>query len=119
MTKTKIVYIEEKDDITGPGRIGRVTLSKTQKTLTYKGKHFQSLKGVGHKANYFDIEDGCPFWISGCRKDGNDALYPATIEIDEDVREEYWLEIRQSPQNIEDRTYWSPGKHSMGGRHTK
>ena len=112
MPKTQIMYIEEKHDITGPGR---VVLSKTGKTLTYKDRSFQSLKGYGWKANYFDIDAGYHYWISGCRKDGNDSLYPDTIEIDDDVREEYWREIRQAPERVKDRTYRSFGKHSMGG----
>ena len=118
MASTQIMYIEAKDGITGPGRVGRVGFSKTGKTLTYKDKQFQSLKG-GYKANYFDLESGDHYWISGCRKDGNDSLYPDTIDIDEDVREEYWREIRQMPERINDQTYRSFGKHSMGGRHTK
>src|SRR5687767_2676630 len=39
------------------------------------------------------------YWISGCKKDGSDALYSTLIEIDEDVREEYWAwgNIRSNP----------------------
>ncbi|MEO1204785.1 MAG: 1-deoxy-D-xylulose-5-phosphate synthase [Pseudomonadota bacterium] len=119
MATTQIMYIEQKDGITGPGRVGRIALSKTGKTLVYGDRKFQSLKGEGYKANYFDLESGDHFWISGCRKDGNDSLYPGTIDIDEDVREEYWRETRQLPERINDRTYRSFGKHSMGGRRTK
>ena len=119
MAKSEIMYIEEKDGITGSGRVGRVTFSKTGRTLTYQDRQFQSLSGSGSKANYFDLETGAYFWISGCRKDGNDSLFPATIDVDEDVREEYWREIRQKPDRIADKTYRSHGKHSMGGRHTK
>jgi len=49
------MYIESKAaGLVGPARIGRVTYSKTGKTLYHKGKAFQSLKGNGFKANYFD-----------------------------------------------------------------
>jgi hypothetical protein len=37
--------------ITGPARIGRVRFSQTGKSIYYKGKMFQSLKGRGFKAN--------------------------------------------------------------------
>jgi hypothetical protein len=95
-----IMYIEYKGDgLVGPARIGRVTYSKTGCTLYYKDKAFQSLKGSGFKANYFDVETNERYWISGPRKDGEDPLYPTNVptEIDEDVREEYWTLIREKP----------------------
>jgi hypothetical protein len=97
----RIMYIECKGDgLHGSARIGRVTFSRTGATLHYGGKSFQSLKGSGFKANYFDIETGEQYWISGPRKDGTDRLYKSDfpVEIDEDVREEYWTEIRNNPE---------------------
>jgi hypothetical protein len=92
------MYIELKEDgLNGPARIGRVTFSKSGKTIYYKSKKFQSLKG-GYKANYFDEDTGERYWISGCKKNGNDRLYSGIIEIDEDVVEEYWTNIRNNPQ---------------------
>ena len=96
------MYIERKaGELTGSARIGRVTFSKTGKTLYYGGREFQSLKGRGFKANYFEVESGEQYWISGCKKDGSDRLYGERlpVEIDEDVREEYWSKIRSLPQN--------------------
>ena len=96
--KTRIMYIEYKGDgIVGDARIGRVKFSKTGQTIYYAGKTFQSLNGRGFKANYYDVETDEEYWISGCKKDGTDALYPNKVEIDEDVREEYWTEIRNKP----------------------
>jgi hypothetical protein len=76
-----------------------VTFSRTGATLHYKDRSFQSLKGTGFKANYFEIESGEQYWISGPRRDGTDRLYKSdwAVEIDEDVREEYWTEIRGMP----------------------
>ena len=84
----------------GSARIGRVTFSRTGATLHYGGRSFQSLKGSGFKANYFDVETGAQYWISGPRRDGTDRLYKSDwpIEIDEDVREEYWAQIRMMPE---------------------
>jgi hypothetical protein len=93
------MYIENKSEgIVGPARIGRVVFSKTGKSLSYKGKRYESLKGAGFKANYYEVMSGNQYWISGCKKDGRDALYPTTVEIDEDVREEYWVDIRNKPE---------------------
>jgi len=99
--RSRIMYIEYKGEaLVGPARIGRVTYSKTGSTLYYGGKEFQSLKGSGFKANYFDTGTHERYWISGPRKDGADALYTTNIptEIDEDVREEYWTLIRKKPE---------------------
>jgi hypothetical protein len=84
----------------GSARIGRVTFSRTGATLHYRGQSFQSLKGYGFKANYCDIESGEQYWISGPRRDGADRLYKSNwpVEIDDDVREEYWKEIRKKPE---------------------
>ena len=92
------MYIESKaGGLMGPGRIGRVRFSKTGATLYYKGQTFQSLKGRGFKANYFDVDTGEPYWISGPKKNGQDRLYPSNvpIEVDDDVKNEYWLQIRR------------------------
>lgn len=92
------MYIEDKSDgLNGPARIGRVTFSQSGQSLTYNGRTLQSLKGAGFKANYFDVETGEHFWISGPRKDGRDRLYPGSsrpVQIDGDMADEYWRNIR-------------------------
>ncbi len=108
----KIMYIEKKFGLTGPARIGRVTSSKTGKTLYYDGMKLQSLKGTGYKANFYDVDSGTRYWISECRKDGRDALYPRKVEIDEDVRNEYWIVIRRQPHNVHLTEFRSIGKYS-------
>ncbi|CUV66578.1 conserved hypothetical protein [Sulfurovum sp. enrichment culture clone C5] len=98
--KYRIMYIEYKGGgIIGPAHIGLVRFSKSGKSIHYDGKTFETLSGNGYKANYFDVETGEHYWISGCRKDGMDALYNTDVSIDEDVLEEYWCEIRNQPEN--------------------
>jgi hypothetical protein len=107
------MYIEYKGNgLVGPARIGRVTYSKTRKSLTYRGKEFGSLKGTGFKANYAEVESGEQYWISGCKKDGLDSLYPNLVEIDNDVREEYWVEIRNKPELKDTSSFRCLGKYS-------
>jgi hypothetical protein len=111
--KSRIMYIEPKPDVCGgPARIGRVTFSKSGSTLYYDGRAFETLKGAGFKANYFDIETNEQYWISGCKKKGGDRLYSGTVEIDEDVREEYWTEIRELPEHKDVRDFHDGGKYS-------
>jgi hypothetical protein len=100
--KSRIMFIEDKSEgLNGPARIGRVMFSKSGLSVLYDGRTFQRLDGRGFKANYFDVETGNHFWISGPRKDGVDRLYGQSkqpVDIDPDVAEEYWRDIRASPR---------------------
>ncbi len=100
--QSRIMYIENKSGgLGGRGRIGRVTFSKTRKTIYYQDKSFQSLKG-GYKANYYDMETGERYWNSGPKRAGGDRLYGQPgVDIDEDVRVEYWTKIRYRPDLVE------------------
>ena len=110
--KTRIMYIERKASVLGgPARIGRVTFSKSGQSVYYGNRRFQTLSGRGYKANYFDSETGEHYWISGCKKRGNDRLYPGHIEIDPDIQEEYWTVIRGKPE------YKHQGKIRCSGKH--
>jgi len=99
------MYIERKaGDIKGEARIGRVEFSKTARTMYYAGREFLKVKG-GYKYNCIELVTNEEYWISGCKKDGNDALYSAQpTPIDEDVREEYWSQIRKKPELKEKQT---------------
>ena len=107
------MYIEYKGDgIIGPARIGRVTFSKSGKSLYYRGREFHTLSGRGFKANYADSVTSEQYWISGCKKDGSDALYSTTVEIDDDVRDEYWQKIRNKPESKNIKFFKALGKHA-------
>src|SRR5437763_11823888 len=111
--KPRIMYIERKSNgLSGPARIGRVTFSQTGKTLYYRGRRFHSLTGQGFKANYFDVETGEEYWISGCKKRGGDRLYGGLVEIDEDVREEYWRVIRGCAGRAGEKVVRCAGKYA-------
>lgn len=94
---SRIMYIENKSQgLVGPARIGRVYFSRTGCTLYYGEQVFQSLKGAGFKANYYEINTGEHYWISGPRKDGNDRLYGGCegVEVDADVQQDYLAYLR-------------------------
>jgi hypothetical protein len=47
------------------------------------------------------------YWISGPNKDGSDRLFghQPVIQVDEDVRKEYWTAIRNMPEFFSKETY--------------
>jgi hypothetical protein len=109
--KTRIMYIETKPDgVNGPARIGPVKFSKTGRSVYHRGRCYENFRG-GFKTNYFDSETREEVWISGCKKEGGDRLDPGVIEIDEDVREEYWTEIRSMPEEKNRKKIRCPGKY--------
>jgi hypothetical protein len=98
--KSRIMYIERKaGSLTGSARIGRVTFNRTGRTIFYRDQTFRRIVGGGFKANYVEEVTGEDYWISGPKRDGSDGLHgSAPVEIDEDVREEYWRDIRNVPE---------------------
>jgi hypothetical protein len=104
------MYIE----LTGEGhriewaRIGRVSFSKTGKTLYYNGF---SLAGMG-RAWCRDVESGDPYGIQAARQDGRDRggknkRGSFRVQIDDDVRQKYWSEIRRRPNRSHERVTYS------------
>jgi hypothetical protein len=79
-------------------RIGRVTFSKSGRTLYYDGR---VLRGIGQPW-YLDVATGERFWIHRAPKR---FKFPTSIpaEIDEDVRTEFWTEIREEPHRVHER----------------
>lgn len=74
--KTTIKYIELKSGFSddGPAWIGQVEFSKTRSTLYFNGLAFKKIAGGGMLGNYYDLETGEEYWISGVKKDGSDRL---------------------------------------------
>jgi hypothetical protein len=102
--KSRIMYIERKaGSLTGTARIGRVTFNRSGRTIFYGHLVFHRILRGGFKSNYYKETSGEDYWISGCKRRGGDRLYASELPIliDEDVREEYWRDIRGLP----DRTH--------------
>jgi hypothetical protein len=98
---TRIMYMECKTGAcAGSARIGRVTFNRTGRSLRYGDQVFRRIVGGGAHSNYRDDATQKEYWISGCKRRGGDRLHDsAPVEIDEDVREEYWREIRDVPEH--------------------
>ena len=121
--ESRIMYIEQK---TGESRafVGRVTFSKSGRTLYYRDMAFISV-GDGNYGNFYGynkeeflanqnrkLEEqkrlaGEIYWISGPKKNGQDRLFGKmpVIHIDDDVRMEYWMLIRQMPSHCPRKSY--------------
>jgi hypothetical protein len=79
--RVALKYVELKSDRNdaGPAWIGRVTLSKTGRTVYFNGKALKRGNGVG--ANHFDLETGEWYWISGVKKRGSNRHWAGSGKI--------------------------------------
>ena len=86
-------YIELKTGFNdnGPAWIGRVRLSRSTQTVYFNGKAFKRTAGGGAPGNYYDLETGDGYWISGVKKDGQDRHWAGSgkITIEAAAVEEY------------------------------
>jgi hypothetical protein len=96
--QSRIMYMELKSGHgdRGPARIGRIRFSRTGRTLYYQDKQFYPSGGQAIEGNYYDVATGEEYWISGPKKNGQDRHWAGSgpVEIDADVAEEYWRDIR-------------------------
>ncbi|CAN5839133.1 hypothetical protein BH23ACT4_BH23ACT4_14560 [soil metagenome] len=87
------MYIELKNghNHNGPTWIGRVKFSKTGSTIYYRDLTLRKIKGGGVSANYYDVETGDEYWVSGPKKNGEDRHWAGSgpVEIAPDVKDKY------------------------------
>lgn len=90
-------YIELKSGFSdrGPAWIARVTLSRSKATVYFNGRALKRAKGGGVSGNYFDVESGEEYWISGVKKNGQDRHWAGSglVLVEASALEEY-LTIR-------------------------
>lgn len=88
-------YLELKSGFgdSGPAWIGRVTLSRSKTTVYFNGRALKKAKGGGVSGNYFDIETGEEYWVSGVKKNGGDRHWAGSgpVLVEQDTVEEYLL----------------------------
>ena len=104
--KDRLIYVELKSGQSGkgPAWIGIAGASKTGATIYSNGKAFKSLKGSGIGANFFDLETGDEYWISGIKKNNQDRHWAGggDIAIDRAVVAAYLAEtgVHSLPANL-------------------
>jgi len=90
--RTRMMYVELKSGHgdNGPAWIGRVTFSKTGRSIFYRGRELIRVKG-GTSGNYMDVQTREEFWVSGVKRNGSNRHWAGAgpIQIDDDVRAEY------------------------------
>ena len=86
-----IKYIELKTGYgdNGPAWIGNVKESKSGKTIYFNDHAFQRYQGI--QGNYFDVETGEEYWISGVKRNGQDRHWAGRgkVIIDRKCIDEY------------------------------
>ena len=90
----ELMYIELKTGYNdnGPAWIGFVMTSKTKKTIYFNDRAFQKYNGIG--SNYYDIESGDEYWISGIKARGSNRHWAGNGKIMIDSRAvEQYLEL--------------------------
>ena len=93
MPRQKMLYIELKSNSAdqGPAWIGLATLSGSGRTIYFNGKALKRIPRGGISGNYYDLETGEEYWISGVKKDGSDRHWTGggVVMVDSRVLEEY------------------------------
>lgn len=91
--KPELKYIELKSGFgdTGPAWIGMAEFSKSGRTVYFNGKALKNSNAQGIAGNYYDIENGDEYWISGIKKNGTDRHWAGggKIMIDRNVVDQY------------------------------
>jgi hypothetical protein len=77
-----VMYIELKTGYNdnGPAWIGRVQKSRSGRTVYFNGKAFKR-SGRGSTGNYYDLETGERYWISGVKRDGSDRHWAGSGKV--------------------------------------
>ena len=76
-----IRYIELKTGYAdnGPAWIGNVKESKSGKTIYFNNHAFQKRQGI--QGNYYDVENGEEYWISGIKRNGQDRHWAGSGKV--------------------------------------
>lgn len=87
------MYIEHKTDQSDRGEawIGAVEYSKSGRTIYFNGQAFKAPRSGNFNHNFYDLETGEEYWISGVKKNGQDRHWcdGGRIKIDRAIVEEY------------------------------
>ena len=72
------VELKSQDGGSGPASIGWVTFSKSGRSVYYRGRRLQRLRGGGVSGNFADAETGDEYCVSGVKKNKEDRHWAAS-----------------------------------------
>jgi len=91
--KREIRYLELKSGFGdhGPAWIAEVKFSKSGQTVYFNNHALKKLKSPGVSGNFYDLETGEDWWVSGVKKNGQDRHWAGggKIMIDKEVIPKY------------------------------
>ena len=97
--KKQLMYIELKSGYSdnGPAWIGLVEFSKSRQTIYFDNRGL-SKSNPGAGSNYFNVETGDEYWVSGVKRNGQDRHWSGSgvIMIDKNSIDQYLAYISQS-----------------------
>lgn len=80
----------------GPSWIGWVDFNRSWKTARFHGRELR--RSQGPDGNFFDVETGEWFWLSGPKRDRSDTRYgPEPPKVDDDARDAYYAFLAGAP----------------------
>ncbi|MDQ0619213.1 hypothetical protein [Arthrobacter globiformis] len=95
----RIMYVQLKTGFNtdrGPAWITRLRFSKSWQTAYFRGRTLERYGGFD--SNFYGLDTGEEFWISGPKRDRTDVRYSSQQpEIEEDVRAEYEAFLNGAP----------------------
>jgi hypothetical protein len=81
----------------GPAWIARVRFSKAWNTAYIHGRTLHRHPGMVD-ANFYDVETGEEFWVSGPKRDQTDGRYSNLLpDVDDDARDDYEAFLNGAP----------------------
>ncbi|MFI8325488.1 hypothetical protein [Streptomyces sp. NPDC085529] len=88
----RLMFVQLKtghDTDRGPSWIGWVDFSKTWSTAYFQGRTLRRAGGMSD-ANFYDVDSGEEFWLSGPKRDRTDTRYgPAVTRIEPSAADAY------------------------------
>lgn len=100
----RIMYVQLKtgyDTDRGPSWIEWVHFSKSWRTAIVRGRTLHRVTGIAyanHDANFYDVDTGEEFWLSGPKRDRTDGRYSsAQPSVAVEAKEAYAAFLAGSP----------------------
>jgi len=117
--RSRVMYIEKFGGLgSRGGRIGRVYFSQTEELSAIEAAHFNLSRARATRPTTSTRRLGPSTGFPAQERRRRSTL-PGIVEIDDDVNEEYWLNVRNLPALVGTVSYKSLGKYSRSGKREK